>query len=241
MQKPGLCQELCFLKPALVKAAQQRAKEMGTLKNSFMSGRGNVVGLAAELGWVEYLKANDVPARIADDYNFDVVAGCSEDKHECKTKTTTAPPRPCYDNSVSNLNARQKADRYVFLRIRWLGAAPEDKGGVLYYCGSLPCAQLKRRATFWKKGQLDPSNGYVCKNDCWSIKISECEPLEALLNAVKRGPAAPQQRQQQQQAAVKRTPVSVPKADARMPVVNFSDGACRTDVGSQDKEARLAP
>ena len=208
MQPQGLCQELCWLKPALVAAAQKRAKEMGTLRNSFMGGRGNLVGLAAELGWVEYLKANNIPSRVADDYNFDVVAGLSHDKHECKAKTTTAPPKPHYDNSVSNLNVRQKADRYVFLRIRWLGSSPEAEGGILYYCGSMPCAEFKRRATFWKKGQLDRSNGYVCKNDCWSIQISACQPLETLLAGLTR---LPLQKQAPQKPVVQNELQAAPK------------------------------
>ena len=179
-------EELCVLKPALVKAAKARSDKMGTLRNSFMSGKGNVAGFAAELGFVAWLKYKGVASKFTDDYNYDVLAGeVAQLKLELKCKTTTVAPRKHYSNSVCNHNTRQKADDYLFLRIQWHDKAVPEKGGVLYYCGSMPCKQFRTDAKFFRKGALDPDNNYVCKNDCWSLPIASCLPLSALMKRLK--------------------------------------------------------
>ena len=37
------------------------------------------------------------------------------------------------------------------------------------------------KAQFWKKGTIDPSNGYQVKADCYNIKIDELHTLKELM------------------------------------------------------------
>ena len=95
-------------------------------------------------------------------------------KLEVKTKTTSATPQPYYENSVSAFNATQGADVYVFLRVEWHDKSRTELGGKLWFCGFVPCSELKARARFVKVGERDGDNNYVCRSDCWSLPISKC-------------------------------------------------------------------
>ena len=179
---------LCQLRTAAVGEALYRANKMGVLRNSFMSGRGSVAGFAAERGLTEVLKAVNFNADIADDFQYDVRVTSRNPTHlrdgdthilpftklEVKTKTTTAQPLATYDNSVCDFNTKQAADVYVFLRVQWDAPDQPDRGGRLWFCGFLPCAEFKKRARFVKTGQLDGDNGYVCRSNCWSLPINQC-------------------------------------------------------------------
>jgi hypothetical protein len=176
---------LCEVLPPTVAVATERATQMGALRNSILRGGGNVVGFAAELAFVEVLKAAmALPATVADKYNYDVLAGLSGVKLELKTKTTTVVPKKYYDNSVCNANAKQAADYYVFLRLRWDLDGPE-KGGTLYFCGFEACATYKARARALKKGEKDGDNGYICRSDCWNRRIEDCGTWADLITALR--------------------------------------------------------
>lgn len=179
---------LCQLRTAAVTEAQCRAQKMGVLRNSFMAGSGSVAGFAAERGLTEVLKALKFDAEIADDFQYDVRVRSRNLTHssdgdtnkrpftklELKTKTTTAQPLATYENSVSDFNAQQAADVYVFLRVQWDARDQLHRGGRLWFCGFLQCVEFKKRARFVKKGQLDGDNGYVCRSNCWSLPIDQC-------------------------------------------------------------------
>lgn len=154
----------------------------GHLRNSITKGGGTLTGFIAERGLTEILKLVGCKASIAGEYNFDV--RCNLKTLEVKAKKTTVEPKKYYDNSVSNFNARQKADFYVFTRVKWEDPRNEDLGGTLYFCGFVPCVELKKRARFLKKGGRDGDNGYVVKADCWNLRIEECGDWQTFLKEV---------------------------------------------------------
>ena len=198
----GMALRLCKVCGPAVAEAQKRAKVMGKIKNSFMNGKGYEVGFTGERGLVEVLNLVGFEARIADNYQYDIGVAlpasnaaspaCDGSKGpkgsevsaalktsnvvklEVKTKTTSATPQPHYENSVSAFNATQAADVYVFLRVEWQDKSRTDLGGNLWFCGFVPCAELKARARFVKVGERDGDNNYVCRSDCWSLPISKC-------------------------------------------------------------------
>ena len=198
----GMALRLCKVCGPAVAEAQKRAKVMGKIKNSFMNGKGYEVGFTGERGLVEVLNLVGFEARIADNYQYDIGVAlpasnaaspaCDGSKGprgsevsaalktsnvvklEVKTKTTSATPQPHYENSVSAFNATQAADVYVFLRVEWQDQSRTDLGGNLWFCGFVPCAELKARARFVKVGERDGDNNYVCRSDCWSLPISKC-------------------------------------------------------------------
>ncbi|MDC0366883.1 hypothetical protein OAM67_00480 [bacterium] len=153
-------------------AAEKRSAKMGVLRNSFTQGRGNLTGFCGELALEKLLQQHNVPCKIVDTYQFDMHAGPHTDTLEVKSKTARGKPRDTYSNSVSNHNAKQKADNYVFLRVV---LDKVNKCGVMYFCGSEPCQTFRKRAHFVKKGDIDPSNNYVCRSDCWSMQMRDCK------------------------------------------------------------------
>ena len=178
---------LCRLTAGAVRDARKRKKEMdkeagGHLRNSITKGGGTLTGFVAERGLTEVLKLVGCEAWIAGRYNFDV--SCNKIKGEVKAKKTSMPPKSYYENSVCNHNAEQAADVYVFTRVQWEDAKNPDLGAILYFCGFVRCSELKGKARFLKEGDPDGDNGYICKADCWNLRIDECGDWQSLLAAL---------------------------------------------------------
>ena len=195
--------QLCEILPAAVRSATERAKKMGVLKNSFMRGTGSLTGFCGEVAFVEVLKAVGISANIVDTYDYDVRAGGLS--FELKTKATVAQPLRTYENSVSNFNSKQGAHFYVFLRVQWhnkntgVGGAEADtyaedgavnSSATLWFCGFMACEEFRRVARFVQKGDIDSSNGYTCRSDCWNVPIHECGSWLDLLKHLGVGTAA---------------------------------------------------
>lgn len=92
-----------------------------------------------------------------------------------KTKATSVKPLDIYDCSVTSCNATQKCDIYVFTRI----IKTYEKGWVL---GWLTTEDYFKKARFLKKGDIDPSNKYTVKADCYNVAINELNNINELLN-----------------------------------------------------------
>jgi hypothetical protein len=168
--------KLCYFSREMAAAAAARGKAMGALRTSFLRGGGNKAGFCGEMSLAEVLKQSGLHVCTNDTYDYDIkvkprAAAVPVSKLEVKTKNVTTVPRSHYMNSVSASNVRQKADYYVFVRVKFNAA---KDGGTLYFCGAKPCAEFRAEATFVKTGDRDPSNGFVCANDCWSLPISKC-------------------------------------------------------------------
>ena len=149
--------------------ASQKAAEMGKLKNSITSGKGNFVGFLGEELVSEYLQA-----RIENTKDYDIVL-CGL-RYDVKTKTTKKPPQLNYDCSIAAYNTVQKCDGYIFVRIEMEGE--ECKCG--WILGWLPKEEYFEKAVYWPKNKYDPSNGYRVKASCYNVKIHELRSVEEL-------------------------------------------------------------
>ena len=156
----------------MIERAERRAREMGILNKSFMKGRGNVVGFLGE----EIVLAALPGSRLADDYNYDIEWEGA--RFEVKTKRTTASPLPYYMCSVSDHNTLQDTNNYIFCRVLSQNGM-FTKGWVLGYIAK---GDFFRRARFMRKGEKEGDNGYIVKNDCWSVRIDELCPLSPCLS-----------------------------------------------------------
>ena len=147
--------------------ARSMAKDLGKLKNSITSGEGNVAGFVGELIALDYLggvKANT--------YDFDIVSNGKT--YDVKTKRCTSPPKPHYDCSVAAFNTKQRCDIYFFVRVQFQGDRPVRA----WVLGQKDKAEYFKQARKLKKGEVDPSNNFKVKADCFNLSIDKLEELE---------------------------------------------------------------
>lgn len=156
----------------MVARVASHASAMGTLRNSFTKGEGNVIGFMGE----ELVLASLEDSKKEESYDFDIIF--EGKRFEVKTKRTTVEPKPHYMCSVSTFNTRQKADYYLFCRVLHKGGSFGDFGWVLGY---IPVEEFKRGAVFMRKGDLDRDNGYIVRSNCFSVPISDLYPVEGLM------------------------------------------------------------
>jgi len=145
------------------KRAWAKSREMGVIRNSIMKGDGNIAGFLGEE------VANVViDGTINNTYDYDLVSK-SGIKYDVKTKRCTSAPKPFYECSVANFNTKQKCDRYAFVRIE----NKNKRWGRAWVLGWLEHDEYFDKAKKLTKGQIDPSNGFVVRADCYNVAISD--------------------------------------------------------------------
>jgi len=154
------------------KRAWAKSREMGVIKNSIMSGDGNIAGFLGE-----EVANTIIKGEINNTYDYDIITNDNV-KYDVKTKRCTSPPKPFYDCSVAGFNTKQKCDRYAFVRIenknnRW------GKAWVLGWLGHDDYYSKARKLT---KGQTDPSNNFVVRADCYNVSISKLTQFSGAKN-----------------------------------------------------------
>ena len=143
----------------LVKA-KQKATELGKLNNSILKGDGNLIGFLGEEVANDILKGN-----IKNSYDYDIILNTGKTV-DVKTKKTTVEPKQYYDCSVAAFNTKQKCDYYCFVRIK-------DDLSCGWFLGIYDKKDYFKDADFLKKGQIDPSNNFTVKADCYNMKINQ--------------------------------------------------------------------
>jgi len=141
--------------------ANKMSDEMGTLKGSFMNGKGNVYGFLGELMFMDLLK----DAEHVNTYNYDIKLKDGKTL-DVKTKKTTVEPKPNYECSVSTWNLKQSCDVYGFARVH----KDMTHGWVL---GTMDKDTFINDGTHYNKGDYDPSNRYTVKSECYSVAIED--------------------------------------------------------------------
>lgn len=163
----------------LLKAANKRAKEMGAYKKSMRGPQANQVGALGELVAMEYLGSNQIPYEEVFGYSHDVLYGEGKNTMEFKTKERTVAPRDFYECTVPAYNRSvQKPDFYLFVSLLASDNTKKtiDRFTRGYILGTIDKDTFNKKATFLKKGQIDPSNGWVVRTDCYNIPITELTP-----------------------------------------------------------------
>lgn len=152
------------ISPEMIILAKKRRETMpNCIKNSIMSGERTFEGCLGEVAVASYLNAEYITT-----YNFDLVH--KEKRLEVKTKVRTVLPKSFYEVSIANYNTRQLCDNYVFVSL----LSPVDKSKeytIAHIVGYYPKETFFENAKFLKKGQIDPSNNYVVRANCWNMKI----------------------------------------------------------------------
>jgi hypothetical protein len=152
--------------PEMVEKAKKKAEELGLLKNSITEGQGNLAGFVGE-----YVAAHVMGGEVKNTRNYDLVMS-DGDTIDVKTKRCTSEPKPHFECSIADFNTSQKCDKYVFVRVM----KDLSKAWVL---GEMGKDEYYETAVFIEKGQLDPSNGWRCKADCWNVPIHQLREVQA--------------------------------------------------------------
>lgn len=148
----------------IISRATKKAHQMGKLNNSIRNGDGNLVGFIGEYVVSDYLNC-----AIENTYDYDLVhLGVRID---VKTKQCTSPPRPFYECSVAAFNTQQKCKAYIFVRV---------KNQTAWILGWLPKDRYFKTARFLKKGEIDDSNGFTVKADCYNVRIDQLYSIEKI-------------------------------------------------------------
>jgi len=143
----------------ILRKADEKSADLGILSNSITSGCGNLAGFIGEL-----MVQSILPSTVVNTYDYDLVIGGAT--ADVKTKRTSVTPIPDYECSVAAYNTRQSADIYIFCRVSY----DYSNGWVL---GFLPKHEYYAKAKYLKQGDVDPSNHFVVKADCYNVAISE--------------------------------------------------------------------
>ncbi len=143
--------------------AWRKAREMGKLKNSITNGDGNIAGFLGEEVANQIIKG-----RITNTYDYDIIEDCGV-KWDVKTKRCTSKPKEYYECSVAAFNTKQKCNNYAFVRIENVN----NRWGRAWFLGAYNKNDYFDDAILLKKGQIDPSNNFKVKADCYNIAISK--------------------------------------------------------------------
>ena len=142
--------------------AKKKAQDLGKLNNSITKGDGNISGFIGE-----FLAAEVMNGDVHNTFDYDVVLKDGT-KIDVKTKRTTVKPKDFYECSVAKYNTKQRCDGYAFVRVK-------NDLSVGWFLGYLSKDKYFNIAKSLKKGDIDPSNNFVVKADCYNVKISELE------------------------------------------------------------------
>jgi hypothetical protein len=161
--------------PEILHIARRQAEAMGRLRNSIRQGDGNFDGFVGEAA-VKFLLG--IPLEIDQNtYDHDIVwHGLSID---VKTKKTSVIPEPHHECSVAAYNTRQRCTHYVFTRVYYPAGLLMPQ--TTYIMGWTEKEEYFRRARFLRRGQLDGSNGFAVREDCWNLAYSDLRPMVFLL------------------------------------------------------------
>lgn len=146
------------LSPRTIKLAKILSEDLPSLRNSIERGEGNLAGLIGEV-----VAATVLDAKIQNTYDYDIITSIGE-RIDVKTKRCTSKPKLYYDCSIAAYNTKQKCDTYAFVRVL------TDYTNA-WYLGSLPKEEYFQKATKMKAGELDKSNNFTVKADCYNLKI----------------------------------------------------------------------
>ena len=145
----------------MIDRAKVRANQMGEIRNSITRGAGNLAGFLGEEIANALIKGN-----VSNTYDYDILY--KKLKYDVKTKRCTSPPKSHYECSVAAYNTKQKCDRYAFVRIEWVNG----KWGRAWVLGWLEHDEYFEKAEKLNKGEIDRSNGFMVKADCYNVPIS---------------------------------------------------------------------
>jgi hypothetical protein len=144
----------------ILEEAQRMADELPILNHSIRQGEGTIYGFLGEI-----IFRTLVGGEQQNTYDYDIVM-TSGMRVDVKTKMVNSIPKPHYECSIASGHTHQDCDIYSFVRVM------EDKSKG-WYVGSILKEDFFQKAHFVKKGDVDKSNNWTAKADCYNLPINE--------------------------------------------------------------------
>ena len=145
--------------PELVERAKKKTATVGVLQGSITGSGSHVVGAIGEL-----IVADLTGATEANTHDYDLILDGK--RIDVKTKRCNTRPFPHYDCTIPAHGTKQDCDSYVFVRIK-------IDGSKAWILGEIDKRAFYRNAKFYRRGDIDPDNGFVFKADCYNLPIKE--------------------------------------------------------------------
>jgi len=160
----------------MILLANDRAVEMGALKNSITTGKANTAAFLGEIALAEAIGAT-----VADTYNHDLIYEKDNKKTriEVKTKRRIVDPLSHYEVSVAKTSRHQHPDLYAFVSITFDEVHGRGREKTYYcpkkiwLCGYYPGDRYWEDAKTMEAGQVDHSNGFKTHVPMYNLKISQ--------------------------------------------------------------------
>lgn len=159
----------------ITKEQVERAKSLydfGELNDSIMEGESNIYGALGEILVYDRLLSLGLQVSKPENSTYDYDLIVNNIKVDVKSKRTTVKPRTNYNASITVVK-EQDCDYYYFVRI----LEDKTKGWLL---GNIKKSEFFDKATFFKKGELDPDrikgSNWKFKSDAWHLPISSLNP-----------------------------------------------------------------
>jgi len=141
------------------KEARLTAGETTGLQGSITRGGGSPAGALGEIlirDYLGYTQANTA--------HYDLLR--DETRIDVKTKRCTSAPREFYECSIAAHGTKQECDEYIFVRVL-------NNLTRAWILGRISKDEYFSKAVRHKKGELDESNGFTFKADCYNLPISD--------------------------------------------------------------------
>ena len=136
-----------------------------------------MAGYLAEIALADDLQCNNISCdEGSEKYNYDLIKDGL--KIDVKTKRRTVDPRPSYAVSIAETSKHQETDTYAFISITFREKRGKGCGATyhgltsIWLCGFMPKKEYFEQAEFWKKGDVDPSNGFRVHADMYNLPMS---------------------------------------------------------------------
>ena len=139
--------------------ARDKSVDMGKLHNSILYGAGNFAGFLGE-----QIALNIIGGEWQNTYHYDILWK-DNIKVDVKTKQTRVKPLSHYDCSIAKTSSKQDCDWYVFTRVK-------KDFSVGWFLGAISKDDYFKESVFLQKGEVDPSNNFTVKADCYNLPIS---------------------------------------------------------------------
>ena len=150
--------------PEIIARAKKKAATVGNLQGSITGSLSHVVGAIGEV-----IVADAIDGTHSNTYDYDLVR--DGERIDVKTKRCNTRPFPHYDCSVAAHGAKQDCDSYIFVRI----LTDSSQAWIL---GHISKKEFYTKATKYKRGDVDPANGFTFKADCYNLPISELSDVK---------------------------------------------------------------
>tara|TARA_Y100001951_G_C11158777_1_gene193548 strand:- start:179 stop:652 length:474 start_codon:yes stop_codon:yes gene_type:complete len=148
----------------IIDECKQKSNDIGKLKNSITGGEGNLAGIIGEYIVHKHLKTSEWK----NTYNYDLIY--NNNKIDVKTKRCNSKPKENYDCSVAKTSLHQNCDEYIFVRIL-------NDFSLAWIVGKKNQKEYFKSARKMVKGQIDPSNNFTVRADCYNLQINELDKV----------------------------------------------------------------